>query len=68
MKEKTNNEISGLTVIVGMLKVLAVVIVFGLGVFLGRWQSKEWSVTDKHISLEAKGYHYCPYCGEEFER
>lgn len=67
MIEKANNEINGLTLSKNILKVFVIMMVFGLGVILGRWQSKEWSVIDKHKSLEENGYHYCPYCGEELK-
>jgi hypothetical protein len=45
--KKANDEINGLT-----FKVFVIMMVFGLGVILGRWQSKEWSVIDKHKTLE----------------
>lgn len=48
------------------LVILLMILVLFLGVFTGRHQSKEWSVIDKHIKLEEKGYNYCPYCGEKF--
>ena len=50
------------------LVILLMILTLFLGVFIGRHQSKEWSVVDKHIKLEQKGYSYCPYCGERLER
>lgn len=50
------------------LVILLMALTLFLGVFTGRHQSKKWSVVDKHIKLEQKGYSYCPYCGEKFER
>ena len=47
-----------------LLTVVVIMVVLGIGVHIGRNQAENWSVIDKHIQLEAKGYTYCPYCGE----
>ena len=47
------------------LIIVAFCVVALLGTLLGRWQSKEWSITNVHRSQQVKGYNYCPYCGEE---
>ena len=47
-----------------LISVAAVMLGLGIGAYIGRNQAENWSVIDKHIQLEAKGYTYCPYCGE----